>query len=784
MVWPISLVFVAKWHKIGEYLRHFYFVRLLVTPMKQRRRLNRGPSYGILEPRQLLAATGLAQFDGDTSIDTGLIVNGNFDQNDVVDGTAQHVAIAALAGWSQTDGASDTVSLVGFDDSPRGTGLHLDFQADVLESVFQDVNTDSGQLYTLAFDLRGRTVANTADATTNDIRILWDGAQVGTYRGITEFWQTFTVDVAGGSADLTRLEIQEVDGAGNDGIGPIIDNLRLVPVSSQTVENGSFEENSVGTVSEDDIPGWSVVGEDSNRSVDVQDGTASNGSLYLNLDRQAENSDVVYTDITTESGGIYFVSFDLRSESGSVGEDEEMRIRWNDTWVGTYRGNSDWQSFGFTVRADTDSTRLVFREPGNSFTGDGDGPLLDNVRIMQVVPTITVSLNDNSDFEFVEGDEELSLGSRIDAINTTVLDSISRFTVTLEDSTSEGLNENNGVVKIDGLASEVESVDGVLTFEESLTTDEFLTVLQTLKYENHSDQPKPGAQRISVQVFAGDVSSSVTTLTVNVTPVNDAPVVANIADGSAVVGEAFNVQATATDVEGDALTWTVSATGTAILSTDTQPSVDAQGNVSWTPARVGDATLTVRATDSGTLFNEKQFALSVTEEVSLDTGTITVNSGTDLPLYIPAASTDAAVGQTIAGFEAQTIDGGTFNSIEPGVARIYSMLAHWCPFCNEELPEIVEWLAENDLGDDIEFVAGAVAVDSTRDNYPAADWFDDLGYDGTIIVDNPQAKLMSIMGTNSFPFLVAVDASGQVVERISGVSTKAQLDSVLAALRS
>lgn len=749
--------------------------------MNRRRRTKKGHDYSVLEPRQLLATTGLSQFDGDASIDTGLIVNGNFDQNDVDGGTSERSDIDDVPGWSQTSGSSDQVSLVGFNDSPRNTGFHLDDQAGVLESLFQDVNTESGQLYTLAFDLLGRPVDDTADATSNDLRVLWDGVEVGTYRGITDFWQTFTVDVTGGSADLTRLEIQEVDGLGNDGIGAMLDNMRLVPVTSQALENGGFEENESGTINQDDLPGWKISAEEGQRSADIQNGSGSSeGTRFLNLDRQTDSADIVYTNVPTVAGGVYFLSFDLRSESGVVGEDEEVRVRWNEDWVGTYRGNSEWQSFGFTVRADSDSTKLVFREPGNAFTGDGDGPLLDNIRITQVLPSITVSLSDTTTFEYDENDGDLGIGARVSGIASSVDDSITGFTVSLPDSADDATES----LKVDGTAGEVTSVDGVLTITENLATSEFLTMLQSLRYENTSDNPTAGTRAISIVVNAGNVASPAATVNVNVTPENDAPVIANIADGSAVVGEEFTNQVTATDAENQTVTWTVSATGSAIDATDDQPTVDAQGNISWTPARTGAALMTVRATDSGDLFSEQQFELAVTTgETTLDTGTVLVNSGTDLPLFDSSAATDPALGETIADFDAQTINGGEFNSIEPGVARIYSVLAHWCPFCQQELPEISDWLDENDLGSDVEFVAAAVSVDPGRDNYPPGDWFVREDFTGTVIVDNAQSKLMDILGTQSFPFLVAVDASGTVVERFSGTSTSAQLDAALAAVR-
>ena len=747
---------------------------------RRRRRNKQTQNYGVLEPRQLLVTTGLSQFDGDMSIDTGLLVNGSFDQNDIPDQTSERVNISDIPGWNQTDGASETASLVGFDDSPRATGLHLDDQADVLESVYQDIRTQSGQLYTLAFDLLGRPVGDTASDDSNDIQISWDGEVVGSFRGITDFWQTFTVDVEGGTADFTRLTIEELDGAGNDGIGAMLDNIRLVPVTNQSVENGSFEDNASGTIGQDDIPGWSVTADEGQESVDVQSGTASDGSQYLNLDRQSDNSDIVFTNIPTEAGGVYFISFDLRSESGEVGEDEELRVRWNNEWVGTYRGTADWQGHGFTVRADSDSTRLVFREPGDTFTGDGDGPQLDNIRITEVLPSISISLNDTSDFAFTENGNDIDLGARVDSIGSTVDDAVTSITVSLPANAN-----SEEILRATGGGSTFESENGVLTIDGNLSTAEFLAALQTLEYSNTSDNPVAGSRAISIQVNAAGSSSPTANLNVVVTAENDAPVVGALADTNATVDEVVTGQAIANDPENDNLTFTIEAEGSAVQAGDAQPTIDAEGNYTWTPVREGFAVLTVQATDADGLSDVQSFTVTVdaTQETFIDTGEVTVNAGTDLPLFNSALPVDPAVGQTLATFEAQTITGGTFNSIEPGVARIYSVLAHWCPFCQQELPEIVEFLEEADLGDDVEFVAASVTVDPSRDNYPPADWFERENFEGTIIVDNEAARLMSILGTQSFPFLVAVDASGEVVQRFSGVSTRAQLDSALDAVR-
>jgi thiol-disulfide isomerase/thioredoxin len=747
-------------------------------PKVNSRKSKRGLSYGILEPRQLLATTGFAQFDGDQTVQSGLIVNGNFNANDIEDMTASHVAIDDVAGWNATDGASGTLSLVGLDNSPRGTALHLDYRADVLESIFQDVDTEVGQAYKLAFDLRGRSVADDADPTTNEIRVLWDGSEVGTFRGIS-FWQNFTVDVSGGANDLTRLEIQEIDGAGNDGIGPVIDNILLVRTTEKMFDNGSFENNVTGTVLQENFPAWSVIAEEGEESFDVRDDSPSDGNNYLNLDRQNDASDIIFTNVTTETGARYFLSFDLRAGSGASTEGEEVRVRWNDQWLSTYRGDADWQSYGVIVTADAETTRLVFREPGET-TGDGVGPFLDNVRLVEVNSIVTLGFDGESNFTFNENDPVTQVASGLTATSTDSSAVITGAVVRLDsvaDFSTETLTVSDDSTTP---ATEISSdTDGLLNLTGSRTLAEYLSILQTLSYQNTSENPNAGVRQVSVTLLSGDVSSNTSTVSIDVVPVNDAPEVEALLDANATVGQEFQVNATAVDADFDSIVWSVSASGSAIEAGDNTPTIDQQGVLRWTPDRAGTATIVVRATDGAGLFDEQQFVVTSSVSQFLDTGIVTVNSGTDLPAFV---SPDPAVGETIADFTAQTQSGETFNSFETGVARIYSLFAHWCPFCQTELPIVSDWLATANLPSDVEYVAISTAVDSTLDNYPPSTWFETEGFGGTVVVDSAQDRLFNLFRTPGFPFLVAVDASGTVVERISGEVTTEKLDQLVATL--
>ncbi len=255
----------------------------------KRRRPNLAPNdYGLLEPRQMLAATGLPQFDGDTSVEQTLVGNGTFEALDVEVHKNNLVAPDTVDYWDVFAPDSGTqINLLRFPDSPRGTVLELDSTADDFDHVMQTISTESNQLYTFAFDLRGRPVDAGAHESTNEVEVFWNGENVGSYRGI-DFWQTIALQVESGGGTQTRLEFREIAGAGNDGRGPLIDNVRVIKVNATEIENGGFESavntDSGTIVDAEDVPGWNTFGDAGDQKIDLRTGNASEGDQYVNLD--------------------------------------------------------------------------------------------------------------------------------------------------------------------------------------------------------------------------------------------------------------------------------------------------------------------------------------------------------------------------------------------------------------------------------------------------------------------------------------------------------------------
>jgi len=143
---------------------------------------------------------------------------------------------------------------------------------------------------------------------------------------------------------------------------------------------------------------------------------------------------------------------------------------------------------------------------------------------------------------------------------------------------------------------------------------------------------------------------------------------------------------------------------------------------------------------------------------------------------------DPMIGQAAPVVTAQDLATGEPRELTPGTPRVIGFFAHWCPHCQAELPELVDWLGDVGLPDGVEFVAVSTVADPERDNYPASAWFNAEGWPGTVIVDDADVTLLQAFGFGGFPAFIAIDAEGTVVDRITGNVGTAGFDRLAAAL--
>jgi len=230
-----------------------------------------------------------------------------------------------------------------------------------------------------------------------------------------------------------------------------------------------------------------------------------------------------------------------------------------------------------------------------------------------------------------------------------------------------------------GITGSYNSSTGVLTLTGTSTVANYQTALRSITYTNSSDNPTTTPRTISFVVNDGTANSIAVTRNINITAVNDAPVVANpIIDQAATIDTAFNFVLPAntfTDVDAGNLTYTATLEdGNSLPGWLTFNGTTFTGTP--TTNNVGSLNIKVVASD-GTASIEDVFVLTITDPnnpaFNTINGTSSANkiSGTEMKDFISGLlGNDSLVG--LGGND--TLDGGDGNDTLDGGAGNDSLI--------------------------------------------------------------------------------------------------------------
>ena len=110
-------------------------------------------------------------------------------------------------------------------------------------------------------------------------------------------------------------------------------------------------------------------------------------------------------------------------------------------------------------------------------------------------------------------------------------------------------------------------------------------------------------------------------------------------------------------------------------------------------------------------------------------------------------------------------------------AELIAFMASWCPACQAELPEMVEWLDAGGLPEGVELTSVATSLADDRPNWPPQDWFEREGYDYPVIVDDAEGSIANAFGMTATPYWVAL-RDGEVQARIPGQVPMEQIEQI------
>lgn len=188
---------------------------------------------------------------------------------------------------------------------------------------------------------------------------------------------------------------------------------------------------------------------------------------------------------------------------------------------------------------------------------------------------------------FTEGDGPIAIVDAGIIVNDVDNTNLASATVTLTnvlDASAELLSVDTTGTSI---VANYDSGTGILTVTGSDTLANYQLVLATLKYENTSQNPDEADRIVEVIVNDGTVDSATATITISVEGVNDPPDLDPIADQNAQLGVLFQITVTATDPEGDVLTFQLDREGIGAnipLSATITKTSDTTAVIEWTPS--------------------------------------------------------------------------------------------------------------------------------------------------------------------------------------------------------
>ena len=137
---------------------------------------------------------------------------------------------------------------------------------------------------------------------------------------------------------------------------------------------------------------------------------------------------------------------------------------------------------------------------------------------------------------------------------------------------------------------------------------------------------------------------------------------------------------------------------------------------------------------------------------------------------MPESGDDPAVGKaapTLTGYDLAgrpvTIDPGS-----DGKATMLVFLAHWCPHCNYEIPVLNEWKEKGLTPPNLRVVGVTTASRQDQANWPPSKWLVAKKWAFDQFADSEKQDASAAYGVGGYPFLVFIDAAGNVTSRTSG----------------
>ena len=145
----------------------------------------------------------------------------------------------------------------------------------------------------------------------------------------------------------------------------------------------------------------------------------------------------------------------------------------------------------------------------------------------------------------------------------------------------------------------------------------------------------------------------------------------------------------------------------------------------------------------------------------------TTVTGDLLPEFAGENDDNVAAGLAAPIFSAPNENSEIVSLEKNGNAKALLFLAHWCGYCQKEVPVVQEFINSAGVPPGVDVIAVATSIDRGRENYPPQKWLADEGWSETQLYDLDR-EIGNAYGRSAFPYWVFLDKDLNVVARRTG----------------
>lgn len=149
--------------------------------------------------------------------------------------------------------------------------------------------------------------------------------------------------------------------------------------------------------------------------------------------------------------------------------------------------------------------------------------------------------------------------------------------------------------------------------------------------------------------------------------------------------------------------------------------------------------------------------------------------GAPLPAFEGDTASDTGIGAIAPVLNGESFD-GTPVTIAPDGYSLVVFLAHWCPHCQAEVPDLVSWAESLSVPAGLKVYGVTTATGEDRPNFPPSRWLSIERWPFITMADDDASTAGLAFGTTGYPYVVMLDPSGAVLWRHSGELDEGQLE--------